>query len=127
MSWDKSILTTIFGYCLLITTVLAEQRPVTNPLYQCPAYLQVGSLSYALQEQTIHAGVIENRQALRSKPIPNEVGIPPSFWLYETCPKLPFYLKCHYEDPGHSIVLEMQNVRRCTQTFTDVDSRIKCE
>jgi len=136
MSWIKSTLAFVGGYCLLITTVQAESEglPVTVPLYQCPAYLQLGSQSYVLDldiQGGVFDGPIEEMGALKPEPIPDDDNVEPLFWDYGDYrdangnpPGRPLYLKCRYKDTGHYLVLKMKGAYRCT---VQKDAPIQCE
>jgi len=126
MLWTKSILAIAGSYGLLIMTAQAEERrPISIPLYQCPAYLQLDSQSYALDldiQGGVFDGPIEEMGALKPEPIPDDDNVEPSFWDYgdyrdaDGNPPVerPLYLKCRYKDTGHYLVLKMQGAYRCT-------------
>jgi len=127
MSWIKFVLTAVSSY-FLIVAVQAEELPVTVPLYeQCPLSLQLDSGTYPLSYSQIYLGPIENQAVLRGKLVAEDYENESSFWLYETCPEFPFYLKCHYQDTWHYLVLPLHGARRCTQSSTGADGRVKCE
>jgi len=130
MLWTKSILAITGSYYLLMMTAQAERLPVTDPLYQCPSYLQLDSLSYALDpHQTVYNGPIEEMGSLVAEPVPDDDK--PSFWDYGDYrdangnpPERPLYLKCRYKDTGHYLVLKMKGAYRCT---FQKDAPIQCE
>jgi len=131
MSWIKYMIKSIpiitCAYLLLITTVQAEKLPVAVALYpQCPLSLQLDGQSYALENEHIYAGPVEDRATLKPEPIPDKEGIEPSFWEHRgASSKYPFYLKCIYQNTPHYLVLNLRGARRCTST--QADTRMKCE
>jgi len=134
MSRTKSILVIAGSYGLLIMTAQAtERRPVSVPLYQCPAYLQLDSKSYVLNldYHVVYDGPIEEMAALKPEPVPDDSNVEPLFWGYGDYrdtngnpPERPLYLKCFYKDTGHYLVLKMQGAYRCT--FQESEP-VKCE
>jgi len=113
MSWIKSILAIIGCYYLLVATAQAEERRVTTPLYQCPAYLQLDSKSYAFKGSAFSDGPIENKAWLVPFPHPDES---PSFGVQEAFPPRTLYVECHYKDTEHYLVLEAKGARWCAFT-----------
>jgi len=114
MSWTKSSLAFATCHCLLVLTVQAEEQTHT-PLYQCPAYLQLGTQPYAFQDSSVYSGPIEERAILVPEPHPDE-NPTPSFGIYETSPSHSLYVKCRYKDIEHYLVLEAKGARWCAFT-----------
>jgi len=120
MLWIKSLLITACGYGLCAAIAQAETVPVSAALYQCPAQLQLGAQSYTLAKADVYDGPIERMAQLKPEPIPDEDNVEPLFWDYgdygALLDKTTLYLKCHYQNTGHYLVLEMKGARRCTFT-----------
>jgi len=122
LSRIKSLLITACGYGLCAMSAQAETVPVTisTALYQCPAQLQLDAQSYTLAKADVYDGPIEQMAQLKPEPVPDENNVEPLFWDYgdygALLDKTTLYLKCHYQNTGHYLVLKMKSARRCTFT-----------
>jgi|GEM_PF-964604 len=120
LSRIKLLLITACGYGLCAMSAQAENVPVSTALYQCPTQLQLDAQSYALAKADVYDGPIEHMAQLKPEPTPDEDNVKPLFWDYgdygALLDKTTLYLKCHYQNTGHYLVLEMKGARRCTFT-----------
>jgi len=114
MLWTKSILAAVGCGCLLIAIAQAEEKSAAAwPLYQCPAYLQLGSRSYAFEGSAFYDGPLEDRAGLIPFPHPDES---PSFGVQEAFPPRTLHVGCHYKDTEHYLVLVAKGARWCAFT-----------
>jgi len=127
MKWIKPILTMACCHGLLLAVAQAEST-VAPLFYQCPAFLQLDSQSYALEGTAVYDGPIEDRATLKPEPVPDDDNLESSFWDYgdysDILLERTLHLKCSYKNTGHYLVLEAKGAHRCTFTR---QTRTQCE
>jgi len=122
MLWIRSIVVTVCSCCFGVAVAQTERLPITTPMYQCPASLQIGSAIYELKHdndlrEAVYDGPVEEMAALKPEPVPDNDNTLPSFWEYGARSSgRSLYLRCYYQGTEHYVVLKAQGARRCTFT-----------